>query len=595
VPTPPTAALAVALVLSGVGLFGGFVLLTLGRGRTTAGSLVEGLTLGLVPTMVLLRLLPHVAEGLGAWALVLIAAAFAALRAFDRAHHRVAARVGRAFIYTALLFHSFTDGVGLAAALAISGTRGAVDFTLTSAFVVHRLPEGLFIATTLLPSYGRKRTLLRILGLFIATVAGGMLGGALIPHLPERAFDAVVALGLGAMLQLVVHSHAPPPADAKNRALSALALICGVVVALAVPSPRDLLRMARPSELPMIDSLLPLFIETAPYLLGAMTLDALLGFLPVPTLDPSTGRGRSILRGALLGVRLPLGPGGILPAMRGLWAQGERAGAVIAFGLAAATLGFDTLAISTPLLGPVWTLARIAAALLLLIVVAFAVDATARAPSRTMRGSASAPATPPRRRTEAWSRPLRFVDQRGAWYLAGLLCAASLEAGLPTQAFAAVPPVLATLAVLAIAAPLFLPLVALTPVVAVLVHKGLPAGSALLILLLGPALDVRRARYTASAAGRAALLVLVAVSVVGAVAITDALAGALPSTPAVHPLLAHAHGAIEIAAALLMGALLLLSLARLGPRLWLRQLRTGGDVPAEHAGPDEHDETHEHA
>ncbi len=267
--------------------------------------------------------------------------------------------------------------------------------------------------------------------------------------------------------------------------------------------------------------------------------------------------------------------------MRGLWAQGERAGAVIAFGLAAATLGFDTLAISTPLLGPVWTLARIAAALLLLTVVAFAVDAAARAPSRAMQQVRRARRqTPPRPRGAGETLLhafLRGIDQLlGPSYLAGLLCAASLEAGLPTQAFGAVPPVLATLAVLAIAAPLFLPLVALTPVVAVLVHKGLPAGSALHVLLLGPALDVRRARYTAGAAGRAALLVLVAVSVVGAVAIADLLAGTLPSTPAVHPLLAHAHGIIEIAAALLMGALLLLSLARLGPRLWLRQLRGRG-------------------
>ena len=170
------------------------------------------------------------------------------------------------------------------------------------------------------------------------------------------------------------------------------------------------------------------------------------------------GRGRSILRGMLLGVRLPLGPGGILPAMRGLWSQGERAGALIAFGLAAATLGFDgARALArrcSDRFGPLralrprsgrWSSSR-------------SRSMWSRAPSRAIHGPANAPTTPPRRRgAEVISRPLRFIDQRGAWYLAGLLCAASLEAGLPTQAFGPVPRVLATLAVLALAASLFSP------------------------------------------------------------------------------------------------------------------------------------------
>ncbi len=101
----------------------------LGRGRryVIAGALVEGLTARpRARRWSLLRLLPHVAEGLGGvGALVLFAARVLGARvAFDRAHHRAAARVGRAFIYSALALHSFTDGVGLAAALAITPARG---------------------------------------------------------------------------------------------------------------------------------------------------------------------------------------------------------------------------------------------------------------------------------------------------------------------------------------------------------------------------------------------------------------------------------------------------------------------------------------
>lgn len=245
----PSSLLLVALALSGVGLLGGPLILSLGRGRATTAALVEGLTLGLVPTMVLLRLLPHVAREIGPLAVGLAALAFLGLRAFDRAHHREAARVGRAFIYSALALHSFTDGVSLAAAVATGSRAGSPDangLTLTLAFVIHRLPEGLFIATTLLPSYGWRRTLLRIAGLFAATVAGGLGGGALLPYLSERWFDGVVALGLGAMLQLVLHSHAERPTTTTTRALASLALVCGAVIGLSVPAPQERVAQAQP-------------------------------------------------------------------------------------------------------------------------------------------------------------------------------------------------------------------------------------------------------------------------------------------------------------------------------------------------------------
>jgi uncharacterized membrane protein YraQ (UPF0718 family)/zinc transporter ZupT len=575
----PTGVLAIALVLSGLGLLGGPLILSLGRGRATTGALVEGLTLGLVPTMVILRLLPHVMEGLGPLALALALLAFLLLRRFDDAHHRAAARVGRAFIYSALALHSFTDGVSLAAALAASPTRGTMDLTLTLAFVIHRLPEGLFIATTLLPSYGWRRTILRTLGLFAATVAGGVIGGWLLPHLPEQLFDAVVAIGLGAMLQLVVHSHSDRAATPMTRALGGLAMLSGVAIAIEVPTPHDLLRAAQLEELSVVRSLGPLFVETAPAMLLGVVLTALTqaaAHLRTP---------RRALDALFFGLGLPVGPSGTIPVARGLLAQGTPARVVNTFTLAAPAVTITAVPIALRLLGAPLTLLQLAGA----TVVALAAGALGGRPrgtpgDRPAYAHVHAPRSSPL--AQAPALLLRAIDQLGAWYVAGLLLASVLEAALPQQLFARLDPVALVGAAL-VALTVHLPLVGLIPVVLVLVHKGIPLDAALVLLLLGPissraVFRLLGVRTLGLAAALGIVLSIVAARGVGRL-------------PEIHLLVAHHHHFMEWLGAGAFGLLLVWSFLRLGPRLWFAQLGLGGEVLAADHAHDSHDGDNAHA
>ena len=553
---PPTL-LLVALALSGAALLAGPLILSLGRGRATAGAIVEGLALGLVPTMVLLRLLPHVAESLGGLALALFAGAFLVLRAFDRAHHRAAARMGRAFIYSALLLHSFTDGVGLAAAIAVGAPgHAAVDVTLTAAFVIHRVPEGLFIATTLLPSYGWRRTLKRTFGLFAATVAGGVLGGSLLPLLSERLFDAVVALGLGAMLQLVLHSHAERRTSPSTRALTSASLLLGVVLALVVPAPDDLLARARSAELPVTRSLAPLFLHAAPPLLLALVLAAALHAL-VRMRSPVGGDSRNGLLYALLA---PLGPAQTVPAARGLLLHGASRATVVAFLLSANAIGLDGALVMVALVGPTLTALQLGGALLLVLGTALTTHGK-YAPMRLELHTRHA-------LRSGWVLVRRAVDELGPHLVAGLLVAAGLEASLDPS-WMMMPPALAPLLVLPLLAAMFgaTPLF-LVPTAAVLLHKGLGAGAVLAMLLAGP-IGGRARRALVTSHPHAFVLGASVLSAILGWTLSHWVS--IPAPP-LHIWSATPPSLVELAAALLLGALLVVSLLRLGPSLWLGQL-----------------------
>ena len=562
----PSSLLLVALALSGVGLLGGPLILSLGRGRRATGAVVEGLTLGLVPTMVLLRLLPHVAGELGVGALALALFAFVLLRAFDRAHHRAAARVGRTFIYSALALHSFTDGVSLAAAVAVTRDRGA-DLALTAAFVIHRLPEGLFIATTLLPSYGWRRTLLRTFGLFSLTVVGGLAGGALLPHLSERWFDAVVAVGLGAMLQLVLHSHADQPTTGTTRALSSIALLVGVDIAIAVPTPHDLLAIAQPRELTVLQSSVPLFIETAPALLVGIVVSAVFRVLVNARLQPVAAG--AFARALRLTALIPVGPAHVAQVTRGFLARGIDTGTALAFAVSTSAFALDGFLVSVRLLG--FPLSS-ASALATLLGVAWL--SRTRQPVRTgiTIHHDALPARPRLSARDVVTLISRAIHQQGVWYVAGLAVAAGVEAGIDPSWLARVPRLVAVAVALVFALPLDLPLVALAPVAAMLLHKGLAIEAVVTLLVVGPMTSLALLRLFGA---RAIVPGAVVGSIAGCLAIIGA--GLVGVAPSMHVLLAHPYLGERLCAVVIAVALFA-SLLALGPGLWFAQLTLLGDA-----------------
>lgn len=223
----------VALVLSLIGLALGPTLFALGRRQPIAFAALEGLTLGLVPALLLFRLLPHLYEDVGPMALVLAAIGFLGFWLVERQSHEAGARVQNAVMVPAMAVHSLLDGGSLAVAFAIGGDA-ATPAMLGGALVLHRLPEGLLLARALTPELGFRRMLHRVALLGAATLAGALGGRALIDAAPHTLLDGFVALGLGVMLRLSVHRHEPLPVTRLSRALGGAGFLLGLAIPVLV-------------------------------------------------------------------------------------------------------------------------------------------------------------------------------------------------------------------------------------------------------------------------------------------------------------------------------------------------------------------------
>jgi hypothetical protein len=579
--------LGLVLALSVAGLAVGPLLYASGRVSAPAASALDGLVLGLVPPLVLVRLAPHAYDELGAAAPCLLAAGYAFVWLVERRGHGArGARFAATVIVSALAAHAFADGAALAVASRAAGRAGASGGALAAALLLHRLPEGLVLTRAIVPALGWPAALVRLGLMAAATAAGALAGRTALDVLPEGPFDALMALSFGALLRWVVHTHEPPPRGAAARAAGGSAFALGVALALALPAPDSLLARAQPRELTFGESFVPLFVECAPALLAGVALGAVAARC-------RGGRPRGALGGLAAAWRSEataraLGAGRAGAARRG-------AGLVASWALASGALAPDALLVGARLLGAPWALARtLLAGAAAAAVGALVALASRRAAVPPASGAAAhdplAGARPPGRpgpggppdRFGAFAAPARTADatRRAAvrafdrfapGWLTGLLLAAFAEAAL-RAAPAASAAIAAPLAAWPLAAAVALGGRLALPLAAVAVHKGLSPGVALglLSLRLGAwpaALAALRREGGRPACGAFVAGSLAAAALAGAAA--DATLSRA-SVPEVHPLLAHAPPPLAWAAAAAALAGLVAGLARRGPRAWLR-------------------------
>ena len=292
---------------------------------------------------------------------------------------------------------------------------------------------------------------------------------------------------------------------------------------------------------------------------------------------------RSAARASLIGVPLPLCSCGVIPTALGLRNEGASKGATTAFMISTPQTGVDSLLVSASFLGWPFALFKLAAAFATGLIGGGLVN-------RFTKPDEIAADRPNETGEEAASGDLKgalryaLLDLLAAidlWILAGVLAAALITTFIPPDYLAGqtwAQGVAGMLLVLAISIPLYVCTTGSVPIAASLIAAGMPAGTALVFLMAGPATNVATLGAVYRALGGRVLGIylgtVVVMSILLGLTFDSLLQGISPMS---HD---HEHGIDWIAtgsALLLSGLIAYLLLLRLKTRVQARGVRTTPD------------------
>ncbi len=268
--------------------------------------------------------------------------------------------------------------------------------------------------------------------------------------------------------------------------------------------------------------------EMSPYiLLGFLIAGVMHAFIPRRVFARHlSGTGwKAVVKSALIGIPLPLCSCGVLPTAVAMRRNGASRAASTSFLVATPQTGVDSIAATWSLLGPAFAIVRPVAALVTAVFGGVAVGHTEKAESRTechtevaeeeIKGGLMAKCLA--------ALKYGFVDlvgSIGSWLVAGLLIAAVITVYVPADFFAFLGrnPLLSMLAVVIVAVPMYVCATGSIPIAMSLVLKGLSPGTALVLLMAGPAANFASFTLIAREMGRRAAVVYLISIVAGAIA-----------------------------------------------------------------------------
>ena len=513
-----------------------------------------------------------------------------------------------------LVLHALLDGVFVRDPEELARLHGHAHAAtaLPVAIILHRIPVGLTVWWLISRNHGARVATGVLAAIAAATCVGYWLGDPLVESISSGVTAMVQSFMAGSLLHVVMHrphqesgSCVCGPTPASERLLEGVGGLCGL--AILIPFlPEILLDGDHADEIAMaeehgpgfLQALLGLSLQSAPALLLGYAMAGILGaFLPLSSIR-WLGRGRSwsqSLRGVALGLPLPVCSCGVVPLYRTLVERGAPATAGFAFLVATPELGVDAVLLSIPLLGAEFTVARVAAAgLLALVVGALIGRMTTSRPVTDDDGETSCcAATQPTFSTKARSAfHLGFVElvqHTGPWILLGLIVAALTGPFLHDAPIVGVSPPVQVMIFAALGIPLYVCASGATPLVAVLLIEGVSPGAALAFLLTGPATNVVTFGVLRSLHGaRIALAFSVAMftlSVAIGVATNRIFTGLTVQAGGSTD---HEHASpLAVGCLIALGVAFLVSFLRRGPRSFVGEIASGLDFhPANTAVPE---------
>ena len=278
----------------------------------------------------------------------------------------------------------------------------------------------------------------------------------------------------------------------------------------------------------LLYSFINILNEMSPYiLLGFLIAGLLHAFVNEATLTGHlAGNGwKSVVKAALIGIPLPLCSCGVLPTAVSLRRQGASKAATTSFLIATPQTGVDSIAATYSLLGLPFAIIRPIAALCGAIFGGMAVGQFA--PDRQEEqqkqccGETSKSVTPVHKRlVEAIKYGfVDMVDMMGKWLVIGLVIATLITVFVPDSLFIGLRhhPLVAMIAVVLIAIPMYVCATGSIPIAMSLMLKGLSPGVAFVLLMAGPAANFASILILNNTQGRRATAIYVGSVIITAI------------------------------------------------------------------------------
>ena len=290
----------------------------------------------------------------------------------------------------------------------------------------------------------------------------------------------------------------------------------------------------------LIYSLLFMLNEMSPYvLLGFLIAGVMHAFIPQRVFARHlSGSGwKSVVKSTLIGIPLPLCSCGVLPTTIAMRRNGASKAASTSFLVATPQTGVDSIAATWSLLGPAFAVVRPVAALFTAL---FGGLAVGRAEKSEKAEPAAADdchghcATGDHSHEEEAPRTGFFTKCRdalkygfidlvgsiGGWLVIGLVIAALITVYVPDDFFSILGnrPFFSMIAVLVIAIPMYVCATGSIPIALSLMLKGLSPGTALVLLMAGPAANFASFTLISREMGKKAAAIYLASIIIGSMA-----------------------------------------------------------------------------
>lgn len=340
-----------------------------------------------------------------------------------------------------------------------------------------------------------------------------------------------------------------------------------------------------------MSQIIDLINEMSPYLLLGFLLAGLMHvFVPGRVYRHYlSGEGfRSVIYAALFGIPLPLCSCGVLPTAMSLHREGASKGATVSFLIATPQTGVDSIIATYSLMGLPFAIIRPVAALITSLLGGQLVNVFDRDGANVRQvaddaGDSRRPVSLGGRLVEALRYGfVEMMSSIGRWLIMGLVIAGLITVFVPDGFFMlfADKPLLAMTLVLICAIPMYLCATGSIPIAVALMLKGLSPGTALVLLMAGPAANFASILVINKVLGRKSLILYLVSLVVGAMSMGLVVDYMLPRewfVPAIAHVGDHCAGSGVAWFNVACTVVLLTLLANVYVRKWLKRRRAGGE------------------